>query len=131
MPAQDLIEVCIAIDGKPLKEYQHRESGPEKERSLTRFIEALTDKPFEIKVTLLRNYAFRSASFVEAVVYIDDDKSPWQIVFNKKRLNHRQGVLLRFNSDSLKSVVTLDKHTGKWEERSLNFGDLNLSKAFL
>jgi hypothetical protein len=129
MPVQNCIKVCITVGGNTLKEYQHQESGPEKDCLLTRFVEASTDKPFEIKVTLLRNYAFRSASFVEAVLYIDDDETPWQMVFDKKRLKHRQGVLSRPNTESLASVVTLDKQSGSWEQRSLTFGELKQSKT--
>ena len=36
-------------------------------RSLTRLVEALTDKSFEIKVTLPQDYAFCSAPFVVAI----------------------------------------------------------------
>lgn len=128
MPIQNSIEVCIKVDGKPLEEYSHPEVGPEKDSSLTRFVEASADKSFSVWVTLHRRYAFHAAPFVLATVSIDDHKYAWLIMFDKKKQKHRAGVLLRPSSDSLGNVIVLDRHTGSWDERSLTFGDLNISK---
>ena len=129
MPVQASIEVCIKVDEKRLDEYSHPEGGPEKDSSLTRFVAASTNKCFSVWVTLRRHYAFRSAPFVLATVSIDDHKYAWLIMFDKKKQKHRAGVLLRQSSDSLANVIVLDRHTGSCDERSLTFGDLNISKT--
>lgn len=129
MPVQDSVEVSITVDGVPLKEFVHPEIGPEKDRSLTRLVEASTDKSFDIKVTLLQGFAFRRASFVAAELSVDDDEHPWIRGFDRDQQDVRRGALLKPVSDIFKSFLFFDKHTETWEERGFSFGDLRISKS--
>jgi hypothetical protein len=128
MPAQNLIDVRIIVDGQPLQEYMEPEAIDEGNERV-RYVEVKAGQEFSVQVTRMAGFELMWTEALRFTVEIDDlDFYSWAQI-EKKDMRHRRGVILHDHFNTVDSSRFKNDITAKWERCPYTFGVLGISEC--
>ena len=128
MPAQNLIDVRMIVDGKPLQEYIEPEATDEGNKRV-RYVEVKAGQEFAVEVTWKAGFDLMWTEALMVKVWIDDMDFSIGRPLEKRDMQHRRGTLLHDNYAFLGSVQLKNDITGVWEQCPYTFGVLGMSEC--
>ena len=128
MPAQDLIDVRINVDGKPLQEYMEPEATGEGNKRV-RYVEVKAGQEFSVQITWKAGFELMWTEALTVEVCIDDINFKIWKALEKKDIQHRRGRLLHDEYMFMQSVHLKNDITGTWERCPYTFGVLGISEC--
>jgi hypothetical protein len=127
MPAQDLIDVRIIVDGQPLQEYMEPEAIDEGSKRV-RYVEVKAGQEFAVQVTWKAGFDFMWTEALTCRLWIDDLDFCTGDELEKRNIRHRHGKLLCDVSKITKVLMLKNDITAEWESCPYTFGVLGMSE---
>lgn len=127
MPAQNLIDVRIIVDGQPLQEYMEPEATDEGNKRV-RYVEVKAGQEFAVQVTWMAGFELMWTEALFFKVEIDDMELYTWDSLEKWEMRHLRGTLLHDHFATLDGVMLKNETTAKWEDCPYTFGVLGISE---
>ncbi|EXJ80328.1 hypothetical protein A1O1_08472 [Capronia coronata CBS 617.96] len=121
MPCQDLMDVRVLVDGKPLQEYLDPDGPADTSHQQTRYIEVKAGQKFSLEVTLLPGFEFYNGRGVFANLRVDNGEWKGRYVKSSLARGSRE-KLLHPRCIGFTQQLCKDEDTGLWHMYDRVFG---------